>query len=392
MANLNCYSGQVTNDKGREIRITAIGMDLNDSKKVKIFSTIIPLRDALPAMPKELMAGRKRDKTNVFSATGGLAAITQGNVTLSEKMATITVGDDLVFDLGASLGAPTRSVLKSMLTGEVFKSSASATSPIVTLGVAGNVVDTTGTCPSMVLGQDWKYLLKEDLRLIIPYGRGATKTNSFMDTASSTQIGIMVEYKTTYGSGKVSVSRYAGACGGDLQDISGDDMNKFSVNLDFYSDAREYSDYFINGGYDFDLDSATEIKNIMVSAIVTNSTPTAPSDFGTSGDLIALVDSDNGATVIKKSTGSAWVDITGFLVAGSKIFSKKKTATTIAAATTEWAYLSIKTGGGAVPATGTAIATTVTTESGTGYTLGATYVMPIMDYNFDTEAFLAYIG
>ena len=99
MANLNCYSGQVTNDKNREIRITAIGMDLNDTKKVKIYSTIIPLRDALPSMPKELMSGRKRDKTNVFSSTGGLASITQGNVTLSEKTATITVGDDLVFDL-----------------------------------------------------------------------------------------------------------------------------------------------------------------------------------------------------------------------------------------------------------------------------------------------------
>lgn len=390
MANLNCYSGQVTNDKNREIRITAIGMDLNDTKKVKIFSTIIPLRDALPSMPKELMSGRKRDKTNVFSATGGLASITQGNVTLSEKTATITVGDDLVFDLGVSLGAPTRSILKSMLTGEVFKSSASATLPVVTLGVAGNVVDATSTCPSMVLGQDWKYLLKEDLRLIIPYGRGATKTNSFMDTASSTQIGIMVEYKTTYGSGKVSVSRYAGACGGNLMDISGDDMNKFSVDLDFYSDAREYGSYFIDGGYDFDAITDTEIKNLEVTAIVTNAAATAPSDFGAVGNTVAIIDSDNGNVTVKVSDGSTtWTNITGTLVAGTKIFSKKKTATTLSAATTEWAYVALKTGG---VATGVAVATTVTVESGTGYTLATTYNFPIMDYNFDTEAFIAYIG
>lgn len=388
MANLNCYSGQVTNDKNREIRITAIGMDLNDTKKIKIFSTIIPLRDALPAMPKELMAGRKRDKTNVFSATGGLASITQGNVTLSEKTATITVGDDLVFDLGASLGAPTRNILKSMLTGEVFKSSATATSPIVTLGVAGNVVDATATCPSMVLGQDWKYLLKEDLRLIIPYGRGATKANSFMDTASSTQIGIMVEYKTTYGSGKVSVSRYAGACGGNLQDISGDDMNKFSVDLDFYSDAREYDDYFIAGGYDFDADNAPEIKNIEVEAIITAAPAT---QYGTSGRLYAFIDA--GVVTVYKSNGTSWTNtekITGEFIAGSKIFSKKIGATVTGAVNTDGRqYIALKTGG---VGTGTAVATTVTSESGSGYTLGTTYTFPVMEYDFDHEAFEAYIG
>lgn len=397
-SNLNCYSGKVTNDKNNELRVTALGFDKTASGKINIYSTIIPLRDVLPAMPRELSMGRKRDKNNIFISNGAFLGQTLGNVTINEKTASITVADDLIFDLGEPLGAPTKNILKNMLTGEIFKKSSSDVDGVKPLGVFGSAMYTGGTCPTMVLGQDWKYLFTKEAELKIPYGEGATRNNSFLESASATQIPIMLEYKTTYGDGTVKVVRYTGVCGANIMDNSADDLNKFSVDLDFYCDGKEYSAYFIDGGFTADADSATSLykfkaptgKNLYVWE---NATGDAPTDFGVSGDIAVCVDTATGATTIKKSSGSAWADITGTCKAGTVIFGTKAGTTgAISTATTSYKYIAFKAGATAGSGAGGTVATTITSQASTGFTLGTTYSFDIKDFDFTTQAFVAYVG
>ena len=398
MANLNCYSGKATNDKNRELRITALGFDKTTGGKINIYSTVIPLRDTLPAMPRELLSGRKRDKSNIFVSNGQFMTNTLGNVTISEKTATITVADDLIFDLGAPLGAPTKSLLKNMLTGEIFKKSASDVDGVKPLGLGGNGMFTGSTCPQMSLGNDWKYLFKKETELLVPNGEGATKTNAFLDSASATQIAIMVEYKTTYGDGTTGVVRYTGACGGNIQDNSADDINKFSVDLDFYCEGKEYDGYFIDGGFTADADSATSLYRFKAPTgknlyIWENATGVAPTDFDVSGDIAVVINTATGATKIQKSSGSAWADITGTCKAGTIIFGTKYgTAGAVATATTKYKYVAFKAGATAGSVASGTVGTTITVQALPTFTLGTTYTFDVKDFDFTTQSFIDYVG
>lgn len=398
MGNLNCYSGKATNDKSRELRITALGFDKTTGGKINVYSTVIPLRDTLPSMPRELMSGRKRDKNNIMVSNGQFMTQTLGNVTINEKTASITVADDLIFDLGAPLGAPTKSILKNMLTGEIFKKSSSDADGVKPLGMGGNAMYTGGSCPQMSLGNDWKWLFKKEAELLVPNGEGTTRANAFLDSASATQIGIMVEYKTVYGDGTTGVVRYTGVCGGNIQDNSADDLNKFSVDLDFYCDPKEYDAYFIDGGFVSDSDSATSLYKFKAPTgknlyIWENATGIAPTDYGTTGDIAVVVNTATGTTVINKSSGSAWTPITGTCKAGTIIFGTKAgTSGTISTATTKYKYIAFKGGQAGGSGTGNTVGTTITVQALPTFTLATTYTFDIKDFDFTTQAFIDYVG
>ena len=79
-----CYSASLTTDKNRYLRVTVIGADkaTGNAMPVAIYSTEVPMRDAIPEWMTDLMRGRKRDVSKVTSAQGNLAGITIGNVTM----------------------------------------------------------------------------------------------------------------------------------------------------------------------------------------------------------------------------------------------------------------------------------------------------------------------
>ena len=125
------------------------------------------------------MSGKAKTKNNITVSNGDFMTYTLGSVVINEKKVTLTVADDLIFDLGDIVGSPTRSVLKSMLTGEIFKESYSDTDGVKPLGINGNAVYLGSIAPQMSFGNDWKWLFKKESEVLIAGGEGVTKNNAF---------------------------------------------------------------------------------------------------------------------------------------------------------------------------------------------------------------------
>ena len=290
MALSACYTAKVTTDKQRYLRVTLLGADKTKptAMPVNIWSTEVPMRDTLPELPTELMRGRDRATTNVNSSQGNLASITQGNVNITEKMVTLTLGDDLSFDLGKLPGQMYRSILKSMVVAETFKSSTTDRAGIKPIGVTGNLQFTAGSCPSFVYGSEAKYLFLKMLENRVAYGEGATVSNVFIESASFTQLGIIIEVKTVYSDGSAPIVNRAFGCGGAIKQQSADEQNKFTFDYKIYSDGEEYDNFLVDGGI-----NALETR--VLTGTVTTAATTAVTGVGTKfltelkvGDFLAV--------------------------------------------------------------------------------------------------------
>ena len=399
-----CYSASLTNDKNSYLRVTVIGADKTtaNAMPVAIYSTEVPMRDAIPEWMTDLMRGRKRDTSKVTSAQGNLAGTTIGNVTMDDKSLTLTLGDDKVFDLGNLPSQMYRSMLKNMLVGETFKASTSDTAGVKPIGVAGNVMYTGGTCPNFVYGTDLKYLFLRQVENRIAYGEGKTIANTFIESASFSQIAIIIEVKTVHANGSVEVQRAFG-CGSNIRNQSADDQNKFAVDFAVYSDGIDYDNFLIDGGLNADSDTSTDIKGINVKYVITNASLASPTasiaDDSTLvvGDL-AMVKTSAGACTIYKCTSvgtttgtGVWSAITGTCTAGTLVFSTQKaSALTTVGKSTEYSLHAYKTVSSA--SVGTLINTTITATTSSSITLATTNNVQIKDFDFSTKAFYDYIG
>lgn len=399
-----CYSASLTNDKNRYLRVTVIGADKTtaNAMPVAIYSTEVPMRDAIPEWMTDLMRGRKRDMSKVTSGQGNLAGITTGNVTMDDKSITLTLGDDKVFDLGKLHSQMYRSILKNMLVGETFKASTSDTAGVKPIGVAGNVMYTGGSCPNFVYGTDVKYLFLRQIENRIAYGEGKTIANTFIESASFSQIAIIIEVKTVHASGLVEVQRAFG-CGSNIRNQSADDQNKFAVDFAVYSDGIDYDNFLIDGGLNADSDTSTDIKGINVKYVITNASLASPTasiaDDSTLavGDL-AMVKTSAGACTIYKCTSvgtttgtGVWSAITGTCTAGTLVFSTQKaSALTAVGKSTEYSLHAYKTVSSA--SVGTLINTTITATTSSSITLATTNNVQIKDFDFSAKAFYNYIG
>jgi len=399
-----CYSASLTTDKNRFLRVTVIGADktTGNAMPVAIYSTEVPMRDAIPEWMTDLMRGRKRDVSKVTSAQGNLAGITIGNVTMDDKSLTLTLGDDKVFDLGKLPSQMYRSILKNMIVGETFKASTSDTAGVKPIGVAGNIMYTAGTCPQFVYGTDIKYLFSRQIENRIAYGEGKTIANTFIESASFSQIAIIIEVKTISASGQVEVQRAFG-CGSNIRNQSADDQNKFAVDFAIYNDGIDYDNFLIDGGLNADSETSTDIKGINVKYVITNASLASPTasvaDDSTLavGDL-AMVKTSAGACTIYKCTsvGTAtgtgvWSAITGTCTAGTLVFSTQKaSALTTVGRPTEYSLHAYKTV--SANSVGTLINTTITAMTSSSITLATTNNVQIKDFDFSTKAFYNYIG
>jgi len=399
-----CYSASLTNDKNRYLRVTVIGADKTtaNAMPIAIYSTEVPMRDNIPEWMTELSRGRKGEMSKIMSAQGNLAGITTGNVTMDDKSITLTLGDDKAFDLGKLPSQMYRSILKNMLVGETFKASTSDTAGVKPIGVAGNVMYTGGNCPNFVYGTDIKYLFSRQIENRIAYGEGKTIANTFIESASFSQIAIIIEVKTVHASGLVEVQRAFG-CGSNIKNQSADDQNKFTVEFAIYSDGIDYDNFLIDGGIGVDSDTSTNIKGINVKYVITNASLASPTasiadDSTLAVDDLAMVKTPAGACTIYKCTSvgtttgtGVWSAITGTCTAGTLVFSTQKaSALTAVDKTTEYSLHAYKTVSNA--SVGTLINTTITGITSSNITLGTTTNVQIKDFDFSTKAFYNYIG
>ena len=315
MALSACYTAKITTDKQRYLRVTLLGADKTKptAMPVNIWSTEVPMRDTLPELPTELMRGRDRTTANVNSAQGNLAGITQGNVNITEKMVTLTLGDDLSFDLGKLPGQMYRSILKSICVGETFKASTTDRSGIKPIGVTGNLSFTGGNCPSFVYGTEVKYLFSKMMENRVAYGEGKTVSNVFIESASFNQLGIIIEIKTVYSDGTAPIVNRAFGCGGAIKQQSADEQNKFTFDYKIYSDGEEYDNFLVDGGI-----NALETR--ILTGTVTTAATTSVTGTGTKfltevkiGDYLAVdtvtstlkvasIESDTALTLVSAAT------------------------------------------------------------------------------------------
>lgn len=404
MALSACYTAKSTNDKQRYLRVSVLGADKTTSNSfpVALYSTEVVMRDTIPEWMTEIMRGRDVETSKIMTAQGNLGAITTGNVTMTDKTVTLSLGDDKIFDLGKLVGSQYRSILKNMLVGELFKASTTDTKGVKPIGMGGNVAYVGGACPNFVYGTDLKYVFQKMAENRVAYGEGKTVFNTFLEAVSFNQIVIMVEVKTVHPEGSVEVQRAFVTCGG-IKNQSADDQNKFSVDAKIYSDGNDYDGFIIDGGVNTNEHDDADIRALSVKYVITNAALTSPTasvaDDSTLkvGDL-AMVKTTSGTctiyrcTVVGTTTGTGtWVAITGTCSAGTLVFSTQKaSALTSVGRSTEYSLHAYKTASAA--SVGTLINTTITAITSTSITLATTTNVAIKDFNTATRTFDAYVG
>ncbi len=130
-----------------------------------------------------------------------------------------------------------------------------------------------------------------------------------------------------------------------------------------------------------------DLKEINATYIIEIASVLAPTITGELGDIVALVDTDDGSVSLYINTTGAnvWVALTQTIAQGAKIFAPKTdTAIDGASSVDENVYMAIKTAG----TTGNAIAVNWKTKStGSGV---ATYTLGIKNWSYATSAFVTY--
>lgn len=371
----------IYNLQGDITTVKAVGMD-TVTNELGLYSITIPIKDAVSGFPKERLLGRMKENTNIFDIKGDLTGITTQNTSIPTFEGSVTITDNSVFEVDKTLAEGYRNVLEGLMLCETIIPT-NGGNPVKILGIGGNVITPAGTLQN----KDWKWFFDRDNKLIKAY-TGSLTTNVFLGAYNRSSQCVALEMQCTSNSEETQTLRYGAILAGNNSMSEGDDKNTSTIDIKFLSDFRTYEqpiEYGIGINSD-DLTTVTEVIRADVDYIVAGSGLTAPSDFGTNGDIAVTIDTDNGSAVVAISDGSsAWTPVTGTVLAGATFFSTKinTSSDTIAGAVDGHNLVSAKVGGasGAFTASGTTVTSTAT------YACGTTYTLPMYAFNFSDGEF-----
>ncbi len=361
------------NFQGDVVSVKVLGHNLT-TDKIGLYTMDIPVHEPLSGFPTDFLLGRGKNQNQIFDTTGELCSITLSEANIPTYEGSLTVSDNSLMEINKTVIKGYRNALDAMLLCESFYDSATG-DKIRVLGVGGNVKLASG----MLRNKDWKYFFELDNKLIKAY-TGSETANIFLGAYNRTSLCSALEVKQISNTDVTKVLKYSAIfCSGEgLSEAN--ESNTVATNIKFCSDFRTYNQTMEEGfaADNVDLKTSTTIARFNVDFIMSNATGASPSDFGTAGQIAAVINTATGAVKVQETNGAdTWTDITGTFVDGALIFGTKVGTTTVAATTNGYTYVAIKTG---ALAGGTAVATTVTNQ--TTYTLGTTYTLPIYKFSF----------
>ena len=370
-------------------RVTVIVADLGANGKTlagyEIHSAIVGAPDSGISYPVNTILPQNNDMNDIYSR-GNFIGTTLGNETLQEMTVSMSFINDFVYKMTGQVGSEyMNNILVNMLKAEAYE-------------VGGKVYKVYGTngvkktTKSAAVVNGLKNIFLKDGEMTIPQafdettGKPKTTANTRIPAYNNKSLCVMVEHLTSFDSTNKQGLRYVYTLGSNFMMSENDDVNKITFDAMFLAESKHIENFWIDGFGANEVDTvattgADSIFKVNANYIVKNATPAAPSFTGASGDVCAVVDTDNGNVyVYKYSTTWSADPVTSTLGVGCTI-TAPLTGTDLSTlpATAGRAYLIINTAG--VSGSAVALAEKATTP---------TYVWAVKDFDFATQTMVAY--
>ena len=336
---------------------------------VSLFALPIATLDGLSDLSKKYL-NTATDDNYVYDSKGSVIT----NMTGQEQTpsATLTIGFKVDYNgrqEDVAYGLPSN-IYEIAMMGGTFKIGADTYM----------VVSTTGTiregkkASRCLINQEFGNLFKADWYYLWTGGIDSTtgepvfQTNTFVDKAKLESNTFALESTTVLGSGKVSSLLMSALSVGNVPMSTADDADTYSAEATLYVDVKEGNAPMTENARKTFAVADTNKTFLEVDYIVSNTT--APAD-GVSGDVIAIVNPTTLAVKIATHDGTNFVDdVTGTFKQYARISANKFTTSTKALATSQRAFIVLKT----VDATNGGVASDFDLSTGTvqGYCLAYT--------------------
>ena len=358
----------------------------NSTKKVGLYVVAVPTKQPITGAIKGNWLKSNYAMNYVAINNGDIAGTTLADQEEPTGELTLTFNQDFNLIQENSNGFQ-RNILEALLMGQSISDGSG--NKIAMLGSQGNYkTDTKATRCQLnlefghLVAKEWKKLIVDGAFDEDTY-EPIKKTNTLIYSKSLTSKGFIMETYSLSGSGKEECCMCAVCMYSDMTADEADTANTTAITLqpfaDYYSRPQ-----FLYEGVESDIEVDSVVEELKVDYIVENASD--PTDFGVSGDKIAIVNPTTGVVVIKESTGLAW-DAYGAgktFLEYARISATKTTTDTIANAVDGMAYIAIKTP--TADLTGTA---SRFDRDSAGVV--ENFICRVLAYDRDTNLFAAYV-
>ena len=318
------------NNKLVETRILFLGRN-ETTKKVDLYAVGVKDNSDLSGLTKRYM-NVMTENNYVYNNAGQI----MGNMPSQQTAPEATL--DLEFSIDYSMkneklkAGMSSNLLETIMLGKAF--------------YKGNdlirVIGTNGTLKSALRASKCDMNIEAGLNLFGYFNdnleTGGMDGNDVVFTYNSfrkpyEEVPFAIELVETPNDGKIQAQLLPYCSTGNTSASQADDTSKMTASVMRCCDIWDMENSLLSGQV-FET-AVTDLAkvNFEVDVIVQNATGVVPTDFGTNGMKIAVINKTTGAFTIHTSSGSAWTSSTvGGFVGKAIISAKKLTATTIATA------------------------------------------------------------
>lgn len=330
-----------------ELNMYFLARNLTD-KKVSLFVMPIvsksPVTDLVTSNYNPYMTGANYIKDSTGQTIDNLKSNTE------DPSATFTL--EHLADLKGYQTATPFGGVKNMFEiaslGGVFKVGADLYEVV---GMNGLVLKNGAKPTKCEIGNDWKYLTYsmwsriKDGMAFDDNGKPVYKSNLYVNKPNAEVKSVALELYTLYDDSTSPTKFVPYAYTGKVMDNENETANTMSAEFTYASDIYESNESLLYGVPETSAIDAVGKQFLAVDYII--EATSNPTDFGVSGDTIALVDPTTGAVTLATSTGSAWTaETTGTFITGGIIVANKVSASTLALATDVRTFVAVKTPNG----------------------------------------------
>lgn len=270
---------------------------------------------------------------------------------------TVTTKDDLnTYNADAKYGVA-NGLIEAIFRGQTFKH---GNDTILVVGTNGTLMQSGEKASRCEMDLDPQYLFYyEASKLFVGQsiddnGNIVTKANNLRAKSKRECKTVAFELYTLFDSGIEVTTLIPEAYANSVAISEDDSANTISAEFTRTGEVWNANQSLLYGAkYNFAITDLNK-HSLEVDYIAQTATGiTDVTDFGVSGNTLAVVNSTTGAVLLYTSTGSAWTpEVTGTMVVGCRISSNKHTTSTIALAVSQRCVIAMKTVGAGNTGTG----------------------------------------
>lgn len=377
------------------------GLNLT-TKEIALYRMLLPTAGAMTKSVKAF-DGTMPEFSVVKAVSGSNSGVVRGNYADPEMEMSIEIREDFN---GIGLTSDNKSgvskdLIQAIFKGQTFKHGSDL---IRVVSVNGSVIERKKAQPCELNREFGNLLAYETKNLFdgsaMKGSKIALKTNFYDESYKAFSNAVMLESAETLGSRAYTlrIANYYPT----VESITENDASENTIQLggmkcgEFWSAGNFFMDGLVSEG-----DTDLEKINYTVDYVVVNATD--PTDFGTSGEKAIIIDPTTGAFTIKETNGTdTWTAVsTGTFKAGQgRVFSTKfVVGATVASATTQNTFVSVKTAGAdnSGVASNFAYNSAIIEEAETGsipspIVVPSNFICKCYEYDRNTEAFVATVA